>query len=578
MYGFVVSCKIEKQENEKNKEYQIINCGNYRFCYNQLPKFQEDHLFFENSIYVVLLDGVIFNKKELMKEFALDSWKETFLKMLDLYSNDFMNKLRGSFRGCVLKKSADELIVFTNHLGEKTVYYAMTKDGLVIGSNVEKMLPVLKLNGFKIKPNIQSSYELLLTGTMLHGNTPCDNIFFLQGGQKLTSRGNIGVTVERYHQFHNIPEYTYSLEECIETADGYFRQAVNRIFSKNEEYGYRHECDLSGGLDSRLATWVAHDLGYRNVLNVCYCEKGKIDHITSKKIAEDLGNEYLFYPMDGSVLMDVDEKTKASGGQVEYSMGTGAFYVMDLMDSQVGLCCTGLLGEVQNAYWIEGDKHTAAKYISNRLSSFYELDVPKDYSQGYDNYEQMNLYEYSCNAFLRSSLFRNHKTEVASPFIDVDFLEYVFRIPLKWRKDYHFVMNWMIKKYPRCASYVWQTKRMPVDAYYSGKLYVPQILGNIEMLGIRVINKALRMFHINRKLTMPYDMNPFDAWYKNEYTLRSYFDNYFNNYIDAIFDNALRESVEKMYQNGNVIDKLLVINVIAVWKLYFTTNGIQDDA
>lgn len=569
MYGFLITRGAPPQETPLDNP-KTLSYGDVLFYYSPLPKFENDHLFYEDEEKIVLIDGVVFNNHELMEVWGLESWRETVDRLIAEDPKTFQKELRGSFCGVLLKKGSSEMLLFTNQSGEKTVYYAQ-REGLFLAASHNNILTaVLKNRGFPLEPDIQAHRELLCAGSILHGKTPFQGISRLTAGKCLQVNED-GCQESRYHMFHNVPEHELSLDECVEELDKRFRKAVDRIFSKNKEYGYRGECDLSGGLDSRMATWVAHDLGYQNILNVCYCQSGKIDHTTSEKIARDLGNEYFFLPMDGGdLLMDTDEVVDKFGGQVTYVICTGANRSLKEMERHhIGLSATGLLGELHNAYWVEGEAHTPPGYIHNRYSSVVPLDVPDEYSKDYDNYEQMNLYELSAALFLSSALVRQQVCEVTSPFIDVDFLEFAYRVPLKWRRQYLLTKTWMVKKYPEAAKYVWQTERKPVDKSYYHKVYFPKLVSDLFRLPVRLVNKTARVLNLPFQFTFSSDMNPFDQWYRTNRRLREFLHDYYQENIHRISDARLQADVRKTYEQGGAKDKLQAVNLLAVYKRYF---------
>ena len=569
MFGFLIT--KSKQvfpnllENATKITYEEVT-----FLYYPMPKFQQDKLFYEDDHKIVLLDGVIFNKKELLSEYHNDDWKTVFDTIYSQDPTTFPNFLRGSFCGAVYSKDAHTLICFTNQSGEKPVFYTKQSDFFLAASHNNILTQALKELNVAVTPNLQGCKELLCCASLLHGNTPFEGVRRLIAGKYLTVTDDVCVE-NRYHMFRNLPEHDLTLEQCVEELDKRFRKAVDRIFSKNAEYGYESECDLSGGLDSRMATWVAYDLGYRGFLNVCYCQKGCIDNTTSAKIARDIGNDYFFLPMnDGQILLDIDETVEKFGGQLSYFICTGANRAMrEISMRNIGLCCTGLLGELHNAYWVQGDSHTPAAYTSNRYTNVANVVIPEEYSNEYDNFEQMNLYEYSTLLWMSSALVRQQICEVTSPFVDVDYLEFAYRVPLKWRKNYLLTMTWMTTKYPQAAKYVWQTKRMPVYHAYYGKTYVPKMIADIGRFAVRCINKALRMVNIPKQLAYNNDMNPFDNWFISNPQLSTFMDQYYQDNIGLVKDETLRNDIAKTYEEGNGICKISAANLLAVFKRYF---------
>lgn len=568
MYGFLITRGTPPQETLLESP-QVLTCGDVRFYYNPLPKFENDHLFYEDEEKIVLIDGVVFNNHELMEARNCESWRETVDQLIAEDLRTFQKELRGSFCGAILKKAPKELSIFTNHSGEKTVYYTQ-REGLFLAASHNNILTaILKKQGFLLEPDIQAHRELLCAGSILQGKTPFQGVRRLTAGKCLQVTAD-GCQESRYHMFHNFPEHELTLDECVEELDKRFRKAVDRVFSKNEEYGYQGECDLSGGLDSRMVAWVAHDLGYRNIINVCYCQSGNIDHTTSQKIARDLGNDYFFLPMDGGeLLMDVDEVVDKFGGQLSYDICTGANRAFKKIDtSNIGISVMGLWGEAIKADLTESDEHTKPN-MDYKYSHVVKASAPDEYKKDYETYEQMHFYEYGAPNIISSCLVRQQICEAYSPNVDADYLDFVYHTPLKLRKKNLLIKTWIVKKYPKAAKYVWQTERMPVDKSYNHQVYFPKLLDDARTLAIRCVNKTARTLHLPIQFARKKDMNPMEAWYHTNGQLRKFIHDYYQENIHRITDPQLRADVQKTFEQGKAQDKLEAVNLLAVYKRYF---------
>lgn len=578
MYGFLIFPKRYKETIVHDQFPNMAIVMEYCIGYNPMPKFEKDHIFYEGHNLFVLLDGVILNKTELLDKIDI-TWEEYFCELVMQGVDEAICRLRGSFRGIVINKTNDEITIFTNQYGEKTVFfYGSNSKDFVAGSCFKDVISVLKNSGHELDVNYQSNYEMLLTGSILHGNTMIEQIRRLQGGTKITIDEN-HISLSRYHIFHNMPLFNGSMEDCVIEADRLYRKAVERIFNKNCEYGYKLECDLSGGLDSRMATWVAHELGYKKILNICYCSEGKLDNKISRKIANDIGNDYFFYPMNEKVLMDVDEKITANNGCVAYFHSTGAINALRSAGEQnLGITCTGLMGEIQDAYWTEGMEHSQPQYTDQRRSNSLELTIPDYYSYGYDTFEQMNLYELGFNTIWLTTLARQQDVEVCSPVMDVDYLEFVMSIPIEYRKDYKFKQYFIMSRYPEAAKYVWQMFRMPVKNHFENSIYWPKMVNDISRLFVRGINSTLKAMKVHHKLLLEDDMNPFQAWYDNSMELRDFYQKYFEDNINLISIDKLKKDLTKMFFDTNkAIDKMLVINLLSIWKNYLASLNVKQN-
>lgn len=571
MYGFLITAG-EPPVNVPLENPRHLSAGGAHFYYNPMPKFEDDHLFYQDSEKTVLLDGVIFNKRELMDAWDCGTWRETVDELIREDPRTFQKELRGSFCGAVLyspRPDESELMVFTNHIGEKTVYYTQRDSFFAAASHNNILTAYLRERGVPIEPDLQSCRELLCAGSILHGGTPFRGVRRLTGGKHVLA-GKEGCRELRWHMFRNTPEHDLTLEECVDELDRRFRKAVDRIFAKNEEYGYRGECDLSGGMDGRMAAWVAHDLGYRNVLNVCYCQSGGLDHTVSRRIARDLGYEYYFLPMDGGdLLMDVDEVVEKFGGQVTYVICTGANRAMKEFEARgIALSATGLMAGEYEATYAE-NIHTPPTDLFFHYSQVVPFMLPDEYKTDYDNNEQMNLYEQDSLLFMASVGVRQQVCEAVSPYVDVEFLEFAYRVPLKWRTHRFLAEKWIVDKYPEAAKYVWQKTGKPIDKTYRNELYLPKVMNDIHNFFLRCVNKAARMTGLPVQFAHKQDMNPFEVWYRTNPRLREFLGRYYQENIDRIQEPRLRTDVEKTFTQGNARDKVQAVNLLAVYKRYF---------
>ena len=565
MYGFLI---VEEDSGIRLKKGRKIISGGFTFLYHPLPKFENDKLFYEDDKKVVLLDGAIINNQELIQEYGCKTWRETFDMLVLKHPSSFMDHLRGPFCGLVLQKNTKKMIAFTNHLGEKTVYYTKVNGKILIASHCNYIHSYCKRIGVRLEPCIQSMYDLLGNGAILNAKTPFQGIYRVTGGKRLIySDGE--TNTEWYHLFHNIPEHELTLDECIDRGDRLFRQAIDRIFSKNEEYGYKTECDLSGGLDTRMNAWVAHDLGFQNVLNVCYSRKGSLDWKASKKIAEELGNEYFFYPLDGKLVEDVDRKVDLFGGQVEYAISSGSVQALESVGyDDIGICCMGLMGELQNGYWVEGEEHTSAKFMTRwRKCHVHPICVPDHYAEDFDNFEQMNLYEYSAAAFQLSAVARQQMCETASPFADPDYLDFIYKVPLKWRRNYKYVMEWMKTKYPHSADFVWQHTGRPVNEEKGLKHYIFHKALSVANIVVYHFNKFTIHNGVHLSLIQKKDMTPLSAWYSRSKRMRDFLQSYYDKNINWVKDMKLKKDIKTEFEDGGIEGKIEAINILVLCKV-----------
>ena len=164
---------------------------------------------------------------------------------------------------------------------------------------------------------------MLTYGFMLDESTFISEIKRIMPGNKVFFEGNKVKVIQYYLPTIN-QTVDVSEDEAIRMIDEAFRKAVKREFEKDKEYGYKHLVDLSGGLDSRMVTWIAHDLGYTKQTNFSYCKLGYLDFKITANIAKDLKHEYYFKFLDDfQWIYSIEDILRLSNGAALYSGITG---------------------------------------------------------------------------------------------------------------------------------------------------------------------------------------------------------------------------------------------------------------
>ena len=127
MPGFMIS-NLNKYVALNN--YENSRCFSERMCYeswkiqrNTLNKFMDDKIFHESENYIIVLEGVIYNKIELIEKYNQKTWIDTVIKMINSDNILFFNEFDGPFSGAVYYKDSKKWNIFTGPLGEKAIFY-----------------------------------------------------------------------------------------------------------------------------------------------------------------------------------------------------------------------------------------------------------------------------------------------------------------------------------------------------------------------------------------------------------------------------------------------------------------------
>ena len=368
--------------------------GIVRVKVNFDDRFKDDKFYCDNEKITIVSDGVILNKSELFAKYKVTTLEDLLFLLLKKDEFTFFKEFIGPFNGFYRNKETGVLIVWGNQTGDSAPFYYVGVDGNVVVSNKFNLVyEELKRNGMVYSFSDKAAYQLLSFGYMVDDSTFLKEVKRVRAGKYLFVSEK-GMNIKEWHRFSYKVKIDMGMNEAIELIDQGFRKAVKRCFDKDTEYGYKyHLVDLSGGLDSRMTTWVAHDMGYRNIVNICYSQSTSLDCQYAKDVAHFLGNQfYVKYLDEASFVREVEEVTKKNFGMGYYAGITGGNQFLKFLNFRVlGLEHTGQLGDliVGGGYLKSLREDTidvnGIKY-SNRVSC-EDINV-----SGYEGHELMSLY------------------------------------------------------------------------------------------------------------------------------------------------------------------------------------------
>lgn len=440
----------------------------------------------------------------------------------------FWDAWRGSFYGVLRDKKNDTTLLFNDHIGSKILFYTQTDRGVVFGHDLRELSQTTGMH----TPDEHFIRAILEKGCTDDNRTFISGIHRLTAGQYLQARGN-EVHVAEYHRFDNTP-WAYDEQKMIAETDRLFRQAVARVIRKNEEEGWEHFFPLSGGLDSRMCQWVAHQIAKQPICNFTYSQTGHFDHLLPKEISKALGNEWVFMPLDGGqYLVEIDAVCAASQWLVNY-MGPVeiAAFVRQQDWSKKGVVLTGVNGD--NIFATETDN---------------AHEMARIYTQGFNGNS------------LGSPLILQQYTESYSPFCDVDVLDYVLHVPTIKRRNYYFYDRWIMTCYPEAAQ--WHHKH----ARIGHRAAMVTIAGrNIPLHDVpkRIIMSLLRRLHIYDAYRQDGEsMHPYETWLKENPRIAETITQYYETHKHLLDGTSYRAQCEEKMRIGSMMEKGKVLTILS---------------
>lgn len=562
--------------NKKSLLLEIIELENLSIQRRTINKFLNDKVFYENKDFMILTEGIIFNKIDLIKKNKKINFQDTIIEMYKENGEQFFNKFRGSFSGILIDKKNKITIIYTDQTGSKQIFYYKNFENIIIGSSINYILEIIKLNKINYSFNKKGAYCLLNHGFMLENITVIEEIKKLVAGTYLKIK-NKKVEIIEYHKFSNTPNRELDDNEIINRIDLLFLEALKKQINKNKEYGYENYAPLSAGLDSRIVNFGFEKLKIKNVKNITYSQTGYHDELIPKKIANDLKRHWIFKSLDNglSIKDNIDEIININDGQVlYYGPGQVNDIFENLNDNKLGVIHTGMLGDVVVGTFFK-EKNQELKFnvidgaYSKKLIDKLKKNLELKDIRSYQNQEIYNFYNRGFNgANLGSPLTFQEKTESYSPFYDVDFLEFCLTIPVEKRWNNYIYDKWVITKYPDATNYLHNGIRKIGEQSVNINIFGREIkVKEIIPKGIKYVFKKIGI--LNTQLNTKNHMNPLDYWYNNNLELKNYLNNYFDENIEKIKDKELKEDCIYLYKKGNTIEKTQVLTLLGIFKKYF---------
>lgn len=461
-----------------------------------LDKFMDDKAFSQSEDGLVVVEGYLLNKRSLLEKYQVGTVAELAMAMYRREGDIFFAQFRGCFSGILYDRKEDKWLVYTNQTGESPVFYALYDEGFYAGSQMTYVLEALDKAGHDLHLDEDSAYQLLTFAFMERDNTIAQEIKRLRAGMYLrVVKGK--AEVREYHRFHKHPERFagYSDEELIEEIEKAFRHAVEQEYEKDEEYGLEHLADMSGGLDSRMSMWLAHELKPRKLQLLTVSKANYLDEKIAKKIAMYWKDELLIKPLDDMRFMyDIDEVIQMTSGTILYTIITAVGRMLESMNiRRYGLEHTGIFGDgVMGSYYkqasdITNDRPTGR--YSERLVHRLDKEKSDAYHSQFDEHEIYVLYTRAFQGIAGSNMVRKQYTETAAPYADVELFQLCVDIPAEKRIDHYIYKKWILAKHPEAAGFTWEKIRARIND--------PSIVLLLHRLAYGGPRKLLNMLKLN---------------------------------------------------------------------------------
>ena len=566
MNGLLVT-NLDSELDSKN----CIKVLQNSFYENMISKFTDDKLFVETDKYICGLDGVILNKKELLENSKTITLLEYIEAELERKNYTFYSLFRGVFNGFIFFKESGNLICFVDHFANKPLFYFEKEGKYVVGNTLKDVCDVLVNNNIKGTINQNAIRDLLTYSFVIRNETLVSEICRIPAGCYLSFTVDGSFEIQRYFVLSQENTIEVSEDEAIEEIDRLFRKAVQLEYEKDIEYGYKHLATLSAGMDSRMNNYVADSLGYHDILNVSFAQYESLDMKNPAKMSEELEHKWIYRSLnDASCLLDWKRMVEYENGLSCYWNAAHEFQTFEVFDwEKYGLYHTGMIGDAILSTSFSRKRIYKGDFIGASSDfSVKKVSLRTD-NEMIDNGMTEELYFLYGRGFQGANTgvmpeFRY--TEVVSPFLYVDLVEYCMSLPQEMRYNHNIYFKWVLKKYPKAAQISWNGVRIKDVLKEPFKVKASKKIHRYKKRLYKKLNIRIKP---RKEKPLVEGMNPLDYWYNSKHHIKQALDEFYETgiekwgkYIEDI------EAIKDAYSNGLTMNKTYCITVLAALEEY----------
>ena len=477
----------------------FLEIGQISIKKNQFSAYKSDGI-------VVFVDGYVYNETELSGNNG-DSFICTFRRLaLEAYKNNALDSLlkaaSGYFCGVVYDSVKKKVILFSDRLGTRFLYYYCKDGKLFFSSEVIGLLAIDSLD----KTVSVESLECFINGGsnyfLLGDNTYFKSIKLLNPATILEYDIDSGQANQHYYwTFGEIKQVDMPYDLAVDRLHDLVENAVLRCVEKLAKDDFI--LPLSGGLDSRLIFAILNNHGKipsfiytngdPNCTDVRYakllCKKFGYGHVVVKP---NEAHDYIKNAMQSSM--------RCEGMCPFFEFGT-----FDVPANQVNkFAISGYVGDMVFGESFKKstdflDKRMDAKLAEHFYGKFY---AQSNYDDSYADIQKIEASLFTNRVRRYTAHMLNielHQHEPLLPYIDNDIIDFIYSLPDSYRFGNQLYADMCLKFYaPYFKSIPWNRTNLPIQGrlYRNTSSLLPRMMESIK--GCKFISPKLKKSLLKR--------------------------------------------------------------------------------
>ena len=501
---------------------------------NRIKSMNNETIFNHNEIGFSFLDGFIFNKSD----FSLGTdWEKYYISNAD--NINFINSLRGSFIGILRRNSCYSL--WCDQTGNRSLFYYLKNNIIIISSRLDFILQTLKNNNITLEINDEAIEYLAEFGFIQSNITIISSAFRVLPGEKISIKNN-RIYRNKYFTLGNCDPIHINRKEAINLIDFYFNQAIYREYQYDLKSSSKHLVDLSGGLDSRMTMLVAYSQGFTNQTNICISPNNHLDYFISKQISEHFKTEYKYYDSNNCIWLNYIDYILSLTNYCSSFYPCGQLLNFYCNERHIGqIKHTGVLGDIILSSLYPSYEVSSSPPKTKETPYTKKISFEHDEYKKYISKESFVLNTTGLLGIQSQNGIIQNFGECYSPFLDVDFCNFVLSIPFEFRKKHSIYIEWINSYYPEATIFGYErwNGMPPTIINYNSilKNSIPQSTTNPKIYTLQLLTQ-LSSIYTSIKPEVDHIINSFPQYM----------------YLTTLFT------------NGNITEKSLSLSALLILK------------
>jgi asparagine synthase (glutamine-hydrolysing) len=327
--------------------------------------------------FTICYNGEVYNYVELKEqllernaEFRTTSDTEVILQLYREQGADCLKSLNGMFAFAVWDKVNKEFFLARDRVGIKPLFYTMTEDGIVFGSEIKSLLEIEGVSK-QVNPKLIDSY--MSVGYCPTNETLFKGIYKLEPGHSLTIK-NGQVEIKKYWDMEFSKHEDKGEDYYINKTRELFEDAVNIQLRSDVPLGVF----LSGGIDSSAVVAMMKKLDVKDIktFSVAWDYGDNFNETKyARQVSEQFGTDHTEYFMSADDFKDfLPDYIRHMDEPVTEAAAISLYYLAKKTKEKVTVVLSGEgADEVYGGYPIYKYMHVVEQY--KRIPKFIRKPI-----------------------------------------------------------------------------------------------------------------------------------------------------------------------------------------------------------